>query len=225
MFTPAQLRAARGLLDWTRASLAKASGLSKETIKNIEHGIYKPQDSTIDAIVRTFAAYDVEFTENEGVRRRREKITKFEGHNGFRKFMDEVYAAARDPSAALGGNKPICVSNVDDRLFVEHLGDYSKVHVQRMNALKNVKVRVIVNEQNFYAIPNGKYLEYRYSPKQGISSVPFYVYGDKFALILFNEDPSPQIIVISSELASKAYREQFDILWQISHKAGNNINI
>ena len=35
MITAAQLRAARGLLDWTRSDLAKAANVSPETIKNI----------------------------------------------------------------------------------------------------------------------------------------------------------------------------------------------
>src|SRR5580704_17675732 len=43
MITAAQLRAARGLLDWTRADLAKAANSSPETVKNIEHGTFKPQ--------------------------------------------------------------------------------------------------------------------------------------------------------------------------------------
>lgn len=62
MITAAQLRAARGLLDWTRSELAKASGLSAETIKNIEHGVYAPQNRH-PAIIHACAAHSVEFTE------------------------------------------------------------------------------------------------------------------------------------------------------------------
>jgi hypothetical protein len=34
---PAQLRAARGLVDWTRKELASCAAISPETVKNIEH--------------------------------------------------------------------------------------------------------------------------------------------------------------------------------------------
>src|SRR6202012_3205205 len=54
MITAAQLRAARGLLDWTRADLAKAANISPETVKNIEHGTFKPQENTAEAIVKAF---------------------------------------------------------------------------------------------------------------------------------------------------------------------------
>jgi predicted transcriptional regulator len=59
--TPAQLRAARALLDWTRNDLKDASGISPETIKNIETGKFKPQKATIDKIINTFAERGVEF--------------------------------------------------------------------------------------------------------------------------------------------------------------------
>lgn len=58
---PAQLRAARSLLDWSRKDLASASGVSPETIKNIEHGVFNPQDATLKSLFETFARHGVEF--------------------------------------------------------------------------------------------------------------------------------------------------------------------
>ena len=60
-FSPEHLRAARGLLNWSREDLKKASGVSMETIKNIEGGIWKPNDDTHMKIVDTFAKHGVEF--------------------------------------------------------------------------------------------------------------------------------------------------------------------
>lgn len=61
IISPAQLRAARALLDWSRTELAQACGLSQETIKNIEHGTFCPQDVSRDKILETFSAHGVEF--------------------------------------------------------------------------------------------------------------------------------------------------------------------
>lgn len=225
MITPAQLRAARGLLDWTRSELAKASGLSAETIKNIEHGIYTPQENTIAAIVNAFATHHVEFTEHDGVRRNTETVTIFQGNDGFKRFMDDVYKAANEPSAAIGGDKPIYVSNVDDRLFVEHLGHYAQVHVDRMNKLKNVKICVLTGEKDFYQAPETDYIEYRWSGHENNVSVPFYVYGDKFAILIFKENSDPRIVVISSPLVARTYREQFEVLWRDGQKNITKSNI
>ena len=217
MLTAAQLRAARGLLDWTRNDLAKAAGISSETVKNIEHGTFRPQETTADAIIRAFASNDVQFTENEGVKIARDTVKRYEGADGFRQFMDDVFVAAQHEDAFVAGNKPICVSNVDDRLFVKYLGDYTRIHVERMNKLKNTKVRVLTGDKNFYRANEAGYLEYRWNPNQSETTVPFYVYGDKFAIVIFEED-KPQVIVISSVLVAKAYREQFEVLWQSARK-------
>jgi DNA-binding XRE family transcriptional regulator len=222
MITAAQLRAARGLLDWTRADLAKAANISPETVKNIEHGTFRPQEGTAEAIIQAFSAYDVLFTENEGVKLQRDTVRRFEGVDGFKKFMDDVYISACESSAQIGGDKPICVSNVNEKLFAEALGDYLPIHVKRMNALKNIDVRVLVREQDFYTIPEGTYIQYRWNPGQNSEHVPFYVYGDKFSIILFAENTMPQVVVISSAPASKAYREQFEVLWQNSKMPNNN---
>jgi transcriptional regulator with XRE-family HTH domain len=47
LLTPEQLRAARGLLDWSRAELAKRSGTAPETIQAFEIGASDPKLSTL----------------------------------------------------------------------------------------------------------------------------------------------------------------------------------
>ena len=67
VIAPAQLRAARSLLDWSRGELAKESGVSPETIKNIEHGTFSPKEETLRALVEIFARHGVEFVRYESV--------------------------------------------------------------------------------------------------------------------------------------------------------------
>src|SRR5271170_1742779 len=106
IITGAQLRAARGLLDWTRTDLAKAANISPETVKNIEHGTFRPQEQTADAIIKTFASHDVVFTDNEGVMLQRDSVTRYEGPQEFRKFMDNVYETANRGQASGEADKP-----------------------------------------------------------------------------------------------------------------------
>jgi DNA-binding XRE family transcriptional regulator len=218
MITAAQLRAARGLLDWTRSDLAKAANISPETIKNIEHGTFRPQENTADAIVRAFAAHDVEFTGEDGVRLRRDSVVRFEGQEGFKRFIDDVYVAAQLPASSAGGDKPICATSIGDENFSKYLGDYFHVHVQRMNGLKNLKMRILHREKPTTQITEetqGSYREYRLRPRGDNANASFYVYGDKLAILNFEQvENPPQIVVISSALAAKAYREQFESLWQ-----------
>lgn len=61
MIAPAQLRAARALLDWGRAECGLAAGVSPETIKNIETGRFRPASETIGKIRLTFGRHGVGF--------------------------------------------------------------------------------------------------------------------------------------------------------------------
>ena len=56
MISPAQLRAARALLDWTRADFGTAAGISPETIRNIETARFEPAAETVRKITLAFAA-------------------------------------------------------------------------------------------------------------------------------------------------------------------------
>ena len=64
--TPAQLRAARALLDWTRSDCARLTGLSPETIKNIEHDIFIPTQETVEKIMNALSGHGVEFFIQQG---------------------------------------------------------------------------------------------------------------------------------------------------------------
>jgi len=69
--TPAQCRAARGLLDWTQAQLAEASGLALATVVKFERSGRAVQ--AVQAMQLAFEAAGVEFTNGDepGVKLRR----------------------------------------------------------------------------------------------------------------------------------------------------------
>ena len=64
LLTQEQCRTARGLLDSTKADLARATGLIPETIKNFEWSIWNSRPETKEAILRVFAVNGIEFVEN-----------------------------------------------------------------------------------------------------------------------------------------------------------------
>jgi transcriptional regulator with XRE-family HTH domain len=74
MLTPAQLKAARSLAEWTRDDLAAKSGVFANTIKNFENGISDPKRSTMLKWKRALEQAGIEFLDptddgkGEGVR-------------------------------------------------------------------------------------------------------------------------------------------------------------
>jgi transcriptional regulator with XRE-family HTH domain len=75
--TPAQCRAARGLLRWTQPDLAKASGVSDVTVRKFENEQATPQRASLQVMRQAIEAAGVIFVaengEGPGVRLRKAK--------------------------------------------------------------------------------------------------------------------------------------------------------
>ena len=67
MISTAQIRAARGLLRWTQASLAHRAAISAVTLNMIENETVRPRDATMAAIRSALEAGGVQFLEENGV--------------------------------------------------------------------------------------------------------------------------------------------------------------
>lgn len=57
----AQLRAARGLIDWSQERLAGEAGISTSTVRDFERGRRTPREENLDAMRRTLEDAGVEF--------------------------------------------------------------------------------------------------------------------------------------------------------------------
>ena len=66
MITPAQCRAARGLIDWSQSELAQRAGVGIVTIRQLEAGVHVPRRSTIDVVRRALEAAGVKFIMENG---------------------------------------------------------------------------------------------------------------------------------------------------------------
>ena len=66
MINTAQIRAARGLLRWTQATLAHRAALSTVTLNMIENESVRPRDSTLAAIRAALESGGVEFLYDDG---------------------------------------------------------------------------------------------------------------------------------------------------------------
>jgi transcriptional regulator with XRE-family HTH domain len=202
--TTAQIRGARGILGWSQQDLAQRTGISATSIGSIENNQTTPRESTIQTIRKTLENAGIEFIGLDGVRKRRDDVRIYTGKEGFIEFYNDIYASVRDKPSE------ILVSNVDERLFVKVLGDFAKVHVDRIEKLKNVNYKILIKEGDNYT-PGAGYAEYKWIPQELFSSVPFYVYGQKLAIMIFENEPS--IIVLQYPTAADAYRIQFYDMW------------
>ncbi len=203
MPTIEQIRAARALIGWSQGDLAEHAGLSQTGIARIENGTNHPNSTTTAKIISAFDKVDVEFIGSTGVKKRTNEVRTLRGADGFRVFIDDVYHTVKD-----GGE--IYVVNVNDDDFVHWIGDGLQEHLKRMQSITGLTCKTILQngQENRKAT---LYTNYRVSRYKMSGSVPFYVYGDKFALLQFREEPL--IFIIDSPLVVEAYQEQFMAMW------------
>ncbi len=210
--TTAQIRGARGILNWSQQDLSQRTGISATSIGSIENGQTTPRESTLATIRKTLENSGIEFIGLEGIRKRSNDVRVYTGKEGFIEFYNDIYETVRN------GNTEIFVSNVDERLFVKVLGDFAKVHVDRISAIKTVRYKILIKEGDNY-MPGSSYAEYRAIPQELFASVPFYVYGKKLAVMVFDNEPS--IISLNYPSVSEAYKVQFLDMWNRSHKSNS----
>src|SRR5688572_28927371 len=62
---PPQSRAARALLNWTKAELASAAGISLPTLQRFENGTHTPSPASLAAIREALSVFGVDFLADE----------------------------------------------------------------------------------------------------------------------------------------------------------------
>ncbi|MDD5586600.1 MAG: helix-turn-helix transcriptional regulator [Alphaproteobacteria bacterium] len=209
-----QVRAARGLLRWSSATLGEKAGLTRETINKIEDDAVQPREGTLKDIIRVFDENGVEFIENSGVRLKPNSIEEFSGRDGFHHFYDILYADL----VTNGGL--IYASGVDEKLFCQYYGDCSRSnkHIVRMNEMMRARgeqycMNILVCENDSNYVADG-YARYRWLSKEYFTPACFYVFNNYLALISFTAIPAPHVILIKSAAFADAYRQLFQKLWE-----------
>jgi len=66
MVTPAQCRAARGLLDWSQLDLSREAGIGIVTVRQVEAGATAPRRATLVVLRQAFEKAGVQFIDENG---------------------------------------------------------------------------------------------------------------------------------------------------------------
>jgi len=207
MITAAQLRAARGLLDWTRSDLSKASGVSPETIKNIEHGIFKPTEATTQSLLNTFGIHNVEFTDSDGVRKTERLLKTFLGVGGYIGFLEDIMETMKN-----GGRTR--QFNFSDSIISTYGGSHLDKYNATMQSIEGLDAQCLVPEGDmFFPV---RHCVYRWLKKSHSESIPYYLYDNKLAMLASAPGQEMQWVVICSPSLAEAHYKQFDIYWEQS---------
>jgi DNA-binding XRE family transcriptional regulator len=213
LITGRQIRAARALLDISQDDLANAAGLTKQGISKIEDGSVQPREGTIADIMRVVNERGIEFTENEGVRRRPEGVEIYEGPARFDEFFDFLYEYLKH-----NGNCEVCLSISDQSLLDKYRKDPS-LHYKRVKALYDAgmikKFRILASKSEYMNHP--LFSVFKIQPEGGISPTGFWAFGDCLALISFIHSNPPYVVLLRSATIAESYRQAFNVAWAVAN--------
>ncbi len=205
--TPAQCRAARGLLNWSQPDLANRCDVHVQTISKFELENGSPTKKTLTLIKQTFENFGVLFTQEGGVNPRiSNHVTIFRGHEGFTQFRKLILDRAK--KAPLN----VFVSNVDERHFSKWGGeDMNNAYRKEMAKIGTVHFKIIIKENDDY-LTASKFAEYRCVPENEFDEVPYYIFDDNLVLIPFEKNEM-NLFIINNSLLAKSYKKQFERSW------------
>ena len=207
MINAGQIRAARALLKWNQTELSERSGVSVPAIANIELEKQHPSTTTLDRLESAFNKAGLEFTDRDGIRRKDSSVQILQGQKGFMEFYDLIY-----DEISKTGNTTVCVGNVDERPFIQFFGDKLDAHFQRIQTL-GVQYQILIRHGDTY-FPSSGIGQYRWAPQGMHYSVPYYLFGNKLAFVVLNEDV--KIFIISEPDLVDNFAREFQSLWGIS---------
>lgn len=205
------MRAARAMLDLSQSDVAKSLGIAANTLSNIESGKTDVPASRLKEIQGFYEGRGIEFMGNGGVQPYQNKVITLQGRSGFAQFREDILAEGKKSPLE------VCVSNVDEREFDRWgEGEVNERYFLEMQKNKPKSFRILVKENDNKLTATG-YATYRWLPESQFGMISFFIYGQKTAIISFEENDF-QAFVISHPRLCEFYRQEFDRLWASAYE-------
>jgi len=208
----AQLRGARGLLNWSRADLAKKANVSEQSIHRFENDASEAETRTQQKLLRAPNESGIELIEKDGVQFKARDVEIFEGATRFEEFSLLIH----DHIKKNGGD--ICRIGAAAKETYRYRKDPS-LHQGLMRDLQKGRTKPLMRlllEEGDTFMPATDYAEYRWLKKEYFPATAFFVFGACVALFSFDGAKPPFVIVLKSAIFAEAYRRSFDFAWQQS---------
>lgn len=207
MITIEQIKAGRALLEWTQADLAKESGVSKPSINTLERRIANPKIETLDAIQGAMEKAGVEFTDGPGVKLKSTvlKTHVYEGSDSLLRLLRDIFDTLR------GTDQELFISGVDEKKYKNFGGERVLEEIKK-RVKHGIKTKLLICEGDTNFIEPIEH--YRWVPKPFFSRTPYYVYDNKYAILLWG--PPQKIVIVENEEIAECYRQQFLAHWNAS---------
>lgn len=207
MITTSQIKAARALLDWTQADLAKASGMHLNVINNIERGTTNPRQGTLEKLQKALEAQGIVLIASRGVELKRDTLT-FIRHEG----THFISALISDMLAVLATGDEVLSTLSDIRNFSAHDADASKDWYAQKES-RGFNERLITRDMpGFYPRHSENF---RVVAAEKLGPVDTILYADRVAHIFWAAN---EVAILKNADLAATQRIAFDMLWNNGHE-------
>lgn len=178
IISASQVRAARGLLNWSQKDLAKESKVGRGTIQFIENDV-KVRLDNIEQIHQTFLKHGIEFHDSHGVTLHPRAWMGFTGDESCEQFFDHAVETVKEKAGDF-----ICLIRHQDML-TKISGRSRRTNLQRLEDVQkvtNVKCLLAYQAKPSFSMPP---FEVRALPEEPFmlpESASTFVFGKQWAL-------------------------------------------
>ena len=207
MMTIHQIKAARALLDWTQADLARAAALHLNVVNNIERGTSNPRQGTLEKLQVALEGSGIALISTRGVELRRDTVTmiKHEG-DGF------IKALTRDIVANTPSDGEVLSILPDIRNFSAHDPDANRDYAVQKSE-KGFGERLITRDMpGFYP---KQAAAYRVVAPESLGPVDTIIYGDRVAHIFWS---AQEVVILKNTDLAATQRRVFEQFWATGHE-------
>jgi transcriptional regulator with XRE-family HTH domain len=204
MITPSQIRAARSFLNLDQSVIAKAVGVSKANISEIENEKVMPKGATLAAIQKFFEIRGVEFKDG-GITPAYKIVQIIEGNDAYLQLLDDV---ARN----LGPKKELLKFGADERKSPPAVTEKN-----RELRKAGITMRYLVESGNTHLL--GQLHEYRYIPAELFNKADIkLIYGTRVAYLM-SWTNVPKVILIDDKFIAEEQTRMFEYIWRHAEPA------
>ena len=200
-----QIRAARALLNWSQADLARAAPMATSSIKNIESACSSARKETLAQIHDAFEHNGVEFLPGTGVRLKNHGVEVHDDRRATAELLDNIYAHVQTSP-----EREVCIIGIDEAYAVNTDGSQLIAgHIERLTKV-GVRERVLLREGDTQFLNTPEC--YRWLPQQYFSrNSPIYICGDRIAI--HSGSLRRRTIIIEARPLAQHMRMLFELLW------------
>ena len=203
-----QIKAARSLLGWSQADLAKKSGYSLPAINNIERGLYEARSATMDDLIQTFEENGIEFIDGPGVRIETSAfhIKAYEGEDALTILLNKMGLAFEKKEGEL------LLSGLDENFLQQNNADDIKRLQMRLKNNPNVKVRILCYRKQSAGLTFSNF-EKKIVPDT-VPLISCAIYQDRVATVVM-KNPI-HVAIMYNEILANEYTKYFNYIWTAS---------